>query len=70
MHALDLEAHLFAQVCVEIGQRLVEQQHRRADDDGAGERHALLLAARELGRIAVGEMAHPHGFQHLRRRVS
>ena len=41
-------AHLHAQARVEVGQRLVEQQHARPDDDRARERDALLLAAREL----------------------
>ena len=46
MQAADLEAHLLAQIGVEVRERLVEQQHRGLDDDGAGQRHALLLAAR------------------------
>ncbi len=41
-----LEAHLLAQVGVEVGQRLVEQERLRLDDQRAGQRHALLLAAR------------------------
>ena len=53
----DLGAHLLAQLGVQVGQRLVEQQHLRLDDDGAGERHALLLAPGQLGRVAVGQMA-------------
>src|SRR5207244_6388547 len=28
--------------------------------DGAGQRHALLLAARELGRVAVAQVTHAH----------
>ena len=49
----DEDAHLVAQLGVEIGQRLVEKQDLRLDDQRAGERHALLLAAGELARIAV-----------------
>ena len=45
-----------AQLGVEIGQRLVEQQQLRLDHERAGQREALLLAAGELGRLAVGEM--------------
>jgi hypothetical protein len=41
----DFEAHLLAQVGVEIGERLVEQQHRGLDHDGAREGYALLFAA-------------------------
>jgi len=46
--ALDLlqfDPHLVAQVRVEGGERLVEQQHVGLDDNGAGQRDALLLAA-------------------------
>ena len=46
MDALDLDLHLLAQVLVERAQRLVEQQHVGIEDEAAGERHALLLAAR------------------------
>ena len=56
LDALDGVAHFHAQLRVQVGQRLVHQQHLRLDDDGAGERHALLLAAGEVGRHAVLEM--------------
>ena len=46
----DLDAHLFAQLGVEVGQRLVEQQHVRPDRERAGERDALLLPAGQLAR--------------------
>ena len=49
-------------VGVERRGRLVEDQDRRRLEDGAGDRHALLLAARELqaaladhGLVAVGQ---------------
>jgi hypothetical protein len=41
-------AHLLAQLRVEVGQRLVHQADLRLRDQGAAERDALLLAAREL----------------------
>ena len=50
-------AHLDAQLGVEIRQRLVEQQHFGLDHERARERDALLLAAGELRRPAVGERA-------------
>ena len=56
--ALDLaqlDLHLLAQLGVEIGQRLVEQQHVRPDHERAGQRHALLLAAGHPPRIAIRE---------------
>jgi hypothetical protein len=44
-----------AQLLVQRGQRLVEQQHARPIDEGARQRHALLHAARELaGALAPG----------------
>ena len=45
-----LVAHLLAELLVEGGQRLVEEEHARAIDEGAGESHPLLHAARQLGR--------------------
>ena len=48
----DLDPHLLAQLGVEIGERLVEQQHVGPDGQRAGQRHALLLAAGELARQA------------------
>ena len=50
-------ARLLAQLGVEVGQRLVEQDHRRVVDQRARERDALLLAARELVRKALAEVA-------------
>ncbi len=53
VQAAHLEAHLLAQVGVEVGERLVEQQRLGFDDQRARERHALLLPAGELARIAL-----------------
>ncbi len=58
-----LEAHLLAQIGVEIRQRLVEQQRLGLDDQRARERDALLLPARELARIAVRELREMRGRQ-------
>ncbi len=55
LQALELDAHLLAQLGVEIGERLVEQQDLGLDHQAAGERDALLLAARQLVRIARRE---------------
>ena len=62
-----LDAHVAAQLGVEVGERLVEQQHGRRERAGARQRHALLLAAGELRRAAVGELAHLHQIERLRR---
>ena len=42
----DLHPHLGPQLRVQIGQRLIEQQHCRFDDEHAGDRDALQLPAR------------------------
>ena len=54
LNLADGVAHLDAQLGVEVGERLVHEQHVRLDDDGAGERDALLLAAGEALGQAVG----------------
>ena len=60
-----LDPHLFAQLGVEIGQRLVEQDDARLVDDGARERHALALAAGQLGGVALGKMRQADQFERL-----
>ena len=52
---------------VERAEGLVEQQHARLDRQRPGERHALALAARELGRVAVGEAVEVHELRAARR---
>ena len=52
MQALELDAGLEAELGVEVGERLVEEEEPRLADDGAGERDALLLAAGELAGAA------------------
>ena len=65
LEPLQLVAQRLAQLGVEVGQRLVEQQQRRLDDDRPGQREALLLATGELGGLAVGEVSELHGLEHL-----
>ena len=48
-----LHAHGGAQLGVQVGQRLVHQEHRRLLDHGAGQSDALALAARQLAGLAV-----------------
>ena len=50
---LDLGAHLHAEPRIEVGQRLVEQEHLGLADDCTPHRHALPLAARQLPRLAI-----------------
>jgi len=53
------DLHLLAQLGVEVGERLVEQQDLRLDHQSAGERDALLLARRELARKRPVKAARP-----------
>ena len=65
LQLLDLAAHVDAKLRVQVGERLVEEENPRADHDGAGERHALLLPPRELvGKLPV-VAAEPHKMQDL-----
>jgi hypothetical protein len=52
MDAADLEPHLFSQVRIEVGEGFIEEQGVRLDHERAGQGHSLLLAARELMRVA------------------
>ena len=53
---LELAARAGAQLRVEIGQRLVEQEYGRLAHQRAGQRHTLALAARELARPPVKQV--------------
>ena len=48
---------------VEIAGRLVRKEQLGGDGEGAGERHALLLAARELAGIVQEAVAEPDSLQ-------
>ena len=52
-----------AQLGVEVRQRLVQQEHGRVDDQGAGQRHPLLLPARQLPRQPLLQRVEPHQAQ-------
>ena len=52
---LSSRAHALAQLGVEVGERLVEQENFRLDHEAARKRDALLLAAGELVGIALLE---------------
>ena len=56
VEARDLGAGLDAQLGVEVGQRLVHEEHGGLADDGAAEGDALALAAGELLGLAVEEL--------------
>ena len=60
--AIDVEQqvdHLLPGRAVEIPGRLVGEQHRRVVGERAGDRDALLLAARELRRVMVAAIGEP-----------
>ena len=63
-------AQLRAHLGVERAERLVEQQDARLDGERAGERHALALAAGELGRIALLEAGELDEVEQLHARAS
>ena len=60
LDVLELDLHLLAELEVERTERLVEEQHAGPVDERAGERDALPLPARELARLAPGELAEAH----------
>ncbi len=60
-----LELGLGAQLLVEGGQRFVEQQHARALDQRARQRHPLTLTAGELADAALAEALQLDQRQHL-----
>src|SRR5262249_19436927 len=52
--------HGFAQMHIEVGERLVEQHHGRLHREAAGERDALTLAAGQFVRPALGHRFEAH----------
>ena len=66
LQPFELETHAVAQLRVQIGQWLIQQQQLRLHHQRARKRQPLLLAARELGGVAVHEvferdrLEHPH----------
>ncbi|MCY1231036.1 hypothetical protein D9M72_434720 [compost metagenome] len=57
VQALDLGAHVDAQLGVEVGQRLVEQEDLRVAHQRTAHGDALALTAGKLARLAVEQMA-------------
>src|SRR5215472_14063144 len=48
---------------VEVSGRLIGDQNRRLGGERPGQRHALLFAARKLGRIMIAAFAQAHGIE-------
>ena len=61
-----LHLHGAAQLGVQGAERLVQKQHSRLQHQHPRHRDALLLTARKLGRIAIGEIGKRNRLQHLR----
>ena len=57
--------HLVADVAVERGHRLVEEQHPRAADQRPGDGDALLLPAGQLAGLALLEAGEADELEHL-----
>ena len=66
LEGLQLDPHLLAQPGVQVRQRLVEEQDRGIGRQGAGERHALLLAAGELVRVPPIQAVEPGQLEQAR----
>ena len=64
LQPFELEAHAVAQLRIEVRQRLVEQQQRRFHDERARQRETLLLAARQLRRVAIRQFLELHRVEH------
>src|SRR5665647_3121498 len=56
LQAADLGTHLHAQLCVEVGERLVHEKGLRLAHDGAPHGDPLALATREGARLALQEV--------------
>ncbi len=65
LNPLELELHRVPQLEVEGAERLVEQQRARVVDQRAGQRDALLLAAGQLTRLALGEVGETDDLEDL-----
>ena len=67
LQRLQLEAHLLAQLGVEIAERLVQQQHLRLRDQRARQRDALLLPAAQIGRQPIRQTSQTQPIENQRR---
>src|SRR5690606_27044989 len=60
-----LYLHRFAQLGIERRQRLIEQEELRRDREGARDRHALTLPARQLRDRPAFDAGQPHQVEQL-----
>ena len=57
MEARDFGAHLHSQICIEIAQRFIKQEHFGFSDNCATEGDALTLATGKGFRLAFQQMS-------------
>ena len=62
MQTGNLFHHVMANLRIQRRQRFIKQQHPRTHGNRAGYRHALLLAAGKLMRVAGGVIRHADDF--------
>ncbi len=65
LEQLHLQAHLLAQLDVEVAERFIEQQDVRLGHDRSRKRHALLLPAAQLRSRPIFQTAEPDEFENL-----
>ena len=65
LDALEKQLHLFAKLEVERAEGLVEEEHARSTDESARKGDPLLLAARELPRLAMANARELDEPQHV-----
>ena len=58
-----LRANAGSRVCVERGERLVEEEHSRIARERPGKGNPLALAARELAHARLGEVVDPEALE-------
>ena len=62
---LDDGTHLHPELGVQVGKRLIHQQHAWLNDKGPGQGHPLLLAAGQLAGLALCQMGNLYQLQGL-----
>src|ERR1700694_3167251 len=65
LEVAELDLHLVTQRLIERREGLIEKQNRWFQNQGAGDRNALLLAAGQLGRQTLAQPGHLDHFQRL-----
>ena len=65
LQRLQLAAHLFAQLRIQVAERFVEQKHFRRKNQRARQRDALLLAAAQCRRGPVFQAGETDQSQHV-----